>query len=142
MDSETKDNVKIGFIIVYLAVGALFLLIGGCWGVDAVASKYAVWAKGKAGQAELAKADYNRQIAVREAKAKKESAVLLAQAEIERARGVAKANKIIGTSLQGNEDYLRYLWVNGLHEGKNQVIYIPTETNMPIMEAGRVKKEK
>ena len=67
-----------------------------------------------------------------------ESASLLAEAEVERAKGVAKANKIIGNSLKGNEDYLRYLWVNNLQNEHNQVIYIPTEANMPILEASRL----
>ena len=98
------------------------------------------WWASKTGQAELARADQNRQIAVLEAKAKKESAVLLAEAEVERAKGVAQANKIIGDSLKQNEDYLRYLYINGLVENDNidkEIIYIPTEGAMPILEAGR-----
>ena len=69
--------------------------------------------------------------------AKEESAKHLAEAEVIRAEGVARANKIIGDSLQNNEAYLRYLWIDGLHSGKNQVIYIPTEGNLPILEAGK-----
>ena len=70
--------------------------------------------------------------------AKKESAQLLADAEVTRAEGVAKANKIIGDSLKGNESYLRYLWINGLSEkDNNTVIYVPTEANLPILEAGK-----
>jgi len=51
--------------------------------------------------------------------------------------GVAAANKIIGDSLHNNEDYLRYLFVNGLEHTSNQVIYVPTEANLPILEASR-----
>lgn len=76
-----------------------------------------------------------------EAKAKMESASLLADAEVARAKGVAAANKIIGESLKGNEAYLRYLWIQNLETSKEaQVIYVPTEANMPIMEATRLKK--
>jgi len=51
---------------------------------------------------------------------------------------VAKANKIIGDSLKDNESYLRYLWINGLSEkDNNTVIYVPTEANLPILEAGK-----
>lgn len=99
--------------------------------------RYNVWQKGLAGQAELAQAEYNRQITIREAEAKRESAKSLADAEIERARGVAEANKIIGESLKNNEGYLRYLWITELSENNNNVIYIPTETGMPILEAGK-----
>ena len=75
-----------------------------------------------------------------EAKAKQDSARELAAAEVERAKGVAQANKIIGDSLQGNEDYLRYLWIQSLENGKSEVIYVPTEANLPILEASRKQK--
>ncbi|OLX60112.1 hypothetical protein DB99_07995 [Salmonella enterica subsp. enterica serovar Heidelberg] len=74
---------------------------------------------------------------MQEALAKKESAKMLADAEIERAKGVAKANQIIGDSLRNNEEYLRYLWIDGLQQNKSQVIYVPTEANLPILEAGK-----
>lgn len=90
-----------------------------------------------AGQAELRQAESNRQIQTLEARAKQESAGALAEAEVARAKGVAQANKIIGDSLKNNEGYLRYLWVQSLQEGGNDVIYIPTEANIPILEAGR-----
>lgn len=51
--------------------------------------------------------------------------------------GVAQANKIIGDSLKGNEAYLRYLWVDKLDGSKQTIVYVPTETGMPLMEAGR-----
>lgn len=95
-----------------------------------------VWHEGMKGQAELARAESNRQIATCEAQAKKESSKALADAEVIRAEGVAKANKIIGDSLNGNEGYLRYLWIQGL-QSDHTVVYIPTEANLPIMEAGR-----
>lgn len=97
------------------------------------------WWASQTGKAELAQAEQNRQIAVLEATAKKESAIQLAQAEIERAKGVAQANEIIGNSLKGNEDYLKYLWITDV-AGANvdkTVVYIPTETNLPILEASR-----
>jgi len=101
---------------------------------------YEVWRAQKAGEAELAQADQNRQIAVAQARAKAESAHFEADAEVTRATGVAKANEIIGKSLQGNEVYLRYLWINGLELNKNAVIYVPTEANLPILEAGRLPR--
>jgi regulator of protease activity HflC (stomatin/prohibitin superfamily) len=85
----------------------------------------------------LAHSQSAKEVSVSEAKAKMEAASLLAQAEVERAKGVAQANKIIGDSLRDNEAYLRYLFVNNLENTKNQVIYIPTEANLPILEAAR-----
>lgn len=99
------------------------------------------WWASQTGKAELAQAEQNRQIAVLEATARKESAIQLAQAEIERAKGVAEANRIIGDSLHGNEDYLRYLYIQGISEGDHdkQIIYVPTEAGLPILEAGRLE---
>jgi hypothetical protein len=48
---------------------------------------------------------------------------------------VAKSNEIIAGSL--SEAYLRYRWIEGLQTNREMVIYVPTEGNLPIMEAGR-----
>jgi regulator of protease activity HflC (stomatin/prohibitin superfamily) len=96
---------------------------------------YNVWSQSLAGKAELQKAEYTRQVAVLEAKAKLDSAKELAQAEVERAKGVAQANQIIGDSLKGNREYLQYLYITGLEEGSqkgNVTIYVPTEGGMPV----------
>jgi regulator of protease activity HflC (stomatin/prohibitin superfamily) len=113
---------------------AISVLMAGC-------PVYDVWSQEMKGKAELARAESNRQISVFEAQAKKDSAKLLADAEIERAKGVAEANKIIGISLKDNEEYLRYLWIDTLHHNENnKIIYIPTEAGLPILEANRIKK--
>ena len=96
-----------------------------------------VWREEKIGEAELARAEQNRQIAILEARAKAESAKALAEAEIIRAEGVAKANQIIGDSLKDNDVYIHYLWIEALKESQNEVIYIPTEAGIPITEAKR-----
>lgn len=101
--------------------------------------QYSVYEQRLTGEAELARAQQNRQIAVNEAQAKMDAAHLLAQAEVERAKGVAQANQIIAQGLKGNEEYLRYLWivdVAGNNKGAT-VIYVPTEANLPILEAGK-----
>jgi hypothetical protein len=97
---------------------------------------YRIYEQERFGQAALAEAEYTKKILVEDAKARLESSKLDALAEIERAKGVAEANKIIGTSLANNEAYLRYLWIQGLHDGSSEVIYVPTEANLPILEAG------
>lgn len=132
-DFTTKDV----FGVIGLVIFSILMVIGLIWGACAAHRIYNVWGQRKEGEAELAKATANRQIAIQEALAKQESAKHLAEAEVIRAEGVARANKIIGDSLQNNEAYLRYLWIDGLHSGKNQVIYIPTEANLPILEAGK-----
>lgn len=99
---------------------------------------YGVWAERLHGEAELARAESSRKIRILEARAEEEAAKALAEAEVTRAEGVARANKIIGDSLQNNEGYLRYLWIQGLQTNQMQVVYVPTEANLPIMEANRI----
>jgi regulator of protease activity HflC (stomatin/prohibitin superfamily) len=104
-----------------------FYLIGG--------PQYNVWQQSLNGKAELQKAEYTRQVAVLEAQAKMDSASKLAEAEIERAKGVAEANRIIGDSLKDNPRYLQYLYITGLQEGSekgNRTIYVPTEGGLPV----------
>jgi regulator of protease activity HflC (stomatin/prohibitin superfamily) len=121
------------FAVLFLSILAVFItggLLAGC-------PIYNVYVKTKSGEAQLKEATWNRQIKVEEAKAEKESAVLKAEAEVERAKGVARANEIIGGSLKGNSEYLRYLWINGLQTNNMQVVYVPTEAGLPILEAGK-----
>lgn len=126
-----------------LAVGAIgglltVVVIGWMFGMP----QYRVWEQRMAGQAKLAESEGSRQIATQEAHAKMESAKMLAQAEIERAKGVAEANKIIGESLNNNESYLWYLWLHNLESGDHDIIYVPTESQLPIMEAGRFGRQR
>jgi hypothetical protein len=117
-----------------ITVAALLALIPpGCWAFP----HYRVYSQEMSGLAKLKEAESSRKIAIEEAKAMRESAVMLAEAEVERAKGVADANKIIGDSLKGNDAYLRYLWVQGLNDGHSEVVYVPTEANLPILEASR-----
>jgi len=123
--------------MILIIVSILLLIMGGMWAYPA----YNIYAQRSQGQAALAHAQSSKEVAVAEAKAKMESAELLAMAEVSRAKGVAQANQIIGQSLKDNEAYLRYLWINDLggHTGKT-VVYVPTEANLPILEANRLKE--
>jgi len=96
-DTDGKAPVITRGAIVGIAVALVLTVSTGMVGCPV----YAVWRAQKAGEAELAQAD--RQIAVAQARAKAESAHFEADAEVTRATGVAKANEIIGKSLQGNE---------------------------------------
>lgn len=131
--TEQQAWVRGSVVGTFILIGITALCMWGC-------PKYTVYRQMKAGEAKLAEAESSRQIAVQEAKAKKESATLLAEAEIERARGVAQANKIIGDGLKGHEEYLMYLWIQSLSDKDNHVIYVPTEANLPILEASRFSR--
>jgi hypothetical protein len=115
-------------------VSLLALTIGGCL---AAGPQYKVYRQRLAGEAELAQANYSKQVAVQEALATKDSARYKAEAQIIAAGGIARSNQIIGTSLKNNPDYLTYLWIEMMQGTKNQVIYVPTEAGVPVTEAGR-----
>lgn len=121
-------------ILIAIVLGGLSLWLIGY-------PQYSVYAARKHGEAELARATQNRQVRVQEALAKFEAADYDAKAEIRRAQGVAAANKIIADSLGGPEGYLRWRYIEMLQEtsqnGGHQVIYIPTEAGLPILEAGQ-----
>lgn len=97
---------------------------------------YNVWSQEMEGKAEFAKAEQNRKIKIEEAKANLEAEKLNAQAEIERAKGAAEAIRIENGSL--TPTYIQYLWVRQQSDLNNKtVIYVPTETNLPILESSR-----
>jgi len=115
-------------LVILVIVG---LAYGGLMGWP----KYRVWSQEMRGKADLAEAQWNRQIRVEEAQAELEAAKLDAMAEAERAKGLAEANQILGDSLKGNSEYLTYLWLQAIDE--TSVVYVPTEAQLPILEANR-----
>lgn len=124
-----------GVGIVATIVCVFFLFAGGVSGCMYGYPQYQVYEQRLQGEAELARATYGKQVAVQEAQAKLDSAEKLADVEIARARGVAKANEIIANGLGGSEGYLRYLYIQTLENRKGDTIYIPTEAGLPILEA-------
>jgi hypothetical protein len=116
-----------GIILILLIAGSM----AGC-------PRYNVWEAELSGKAEFAKAEQNRRIVIEEAMANLEAEKLNAQAEVERAKGAAEAIKIENGALTST--YIQYLWVRQQQSLNDKtVIYIPTETNLPILEANRNK---
>lgn len=98
---------------------------------------YNVWSQEMEGKAEFAKAEQNRKIKIEEAKANLEAEKLNAQAEVERAKGAAEAIRIENGSI--TPTYIQYLWVRQQSDLSDKtVIYVPTETNLPILESTRM----
>lgn len=132
-----------GGVLILIVLG-LIVAIGAGFGCPS----YNVYLAEMSGKAALAKAEQDREIVVREARANSEAAELdaksrvtraeaEARAEVERARGVAEANRIIAEGLGGADGYLRYLYIDALRSCEaGDVIYIPTEAGVPILEAG------
>ena len=129
--SERFSGAFLGTVVVWVIMIVVF---GGLYGCP----RYNVWQQEMSGKAEFAKAEQNRRIKIEEAKANLEAEKLNAQAEEERAKGAAEAIKIENGSI--TPAYIQYLWVrqqNNLND--KTVIYIPTETNLPVLEASRNK---
>lgn len=117
------DNVLIGMIAVFVVIAILFVLFA--W------PQYKVWQQGMSGQARLAEAQQSKQIAIETAKSELESAKLRAE-----------AIKVMGKAAQEYPEYRNQEFIGAfgeaLREGKvNQIIYVPTEANIPVLEAGK-----
>lgn len=101
---------------------------------------YNVWQQEMAGKAEMAKAEQNRRILVEEAKARLEAEKLNAEAEIERAKGMAEAMRIENGTL--NTVYNQYLFIRTLEKLADkgnlpQIIYMPSEGLMPVLDVSK-----
>jgi len=154
---KNRQAMAVGTIAI-LVVAFLVFIILAFWAWP----KYNVYKQELNGRAALKEAEWSKQILIEEAKAREQAALMQAkakvtlaeaegkakivrakaegQADIERAKAAAEANRIIGESLKDNDEYLRYIWIKGLQDGKGERIYIPTEAGLPILEAGKAGK--
>lgn len=110
--------------VLAVALVLTILLMAGC-------PQYAVYEQRLKGQAELARAEQNRQILVSQAHAEREAATQRAE-----------AIKIMGAAAKDFPEYRQQEFIGAfaeaVKEGKiSQIIYVPTEANIPITEAGR-----
>ena len=128
MKSHTKT-------MVIQTIVALLVIAGVIAGLMIGIPTYRVWQQNMAGRARLAEAEYSRQIMLIEAEMNLAAEELNALAEVARARGAAEAMEIVQEKL--TDMYIRYLWVRQANFRDATVIYVPTEANLPILEAGR-----
>ena len=128
MQSNTKTMVIQTIIALLVIAGIIAALMIGI-------PTYRVWQQNMAGRARLAEAEYSRQIMLIEAEMNLQAEELNALAEVARARGAAEAMEIVQEKL--TDMYIRYLWVRQVNLGDANIVYIPTEANLPILEAGR-----
>lgn len=91
---------------------------------------YRVWSQEQRGRADLAEARFNRQVVIEEA-----------QARLEASRLEAQSNRELINSLGGDPDRLiDFRLIDELRYGN--VIYIPTEAGLPILEANRLPAQE
>ena len=124
-----KNSKALVIVFAVIAVLVVVLMVG--------LPVYNVWQQEMAGKAEMAKAEQNRKILIEEAKARLEAEKLNAQAEVERARGMAEAMKLENGTL--NTTYNQYLFIRTLEKLADkgdlpQIIYMPSEGLVPVMD--------
>ena len=103
-----------------------------------------VWSSHQAGLADLQKAKNEQQIQIAKAQSRLDAATLNKQAAIIEAQAVAEQIKAIGEQLTEHDLYLRWQWIKMMEEAHAEsaasVIYVPTEANIPILEAKRLEQ--
>lgn len=127
---QPKPKHVIGFLAVILIIVVVAMI---------VLPQYNVWKRKLGGEAQLREQEYAKQIMVEQAKAELESAKLLREAEVERARGVAESMEIISEELEQNDNYLQYLAIQAqmkMAESPNHTtVYIPVGANgIPLIK--------
>ena len=121
------------FNFVWVVFGSIVLGIVVVAGLMFGMPIYSVWQQSYSGRATLAKAEQTRQVIVTQA-----------QAEREAAKARAEAIAIMGEAAHKYPEYRQQEFIGAfaeaLKEGKiGQIIYVPTEANIPILEAGKNK---
>jgi hypothetical protein len=132
--TQDRGDLKVFNVSIFVGLAIILIIAASMY----IFPKYGVWKKELSGQAQLREAEWNRQIQVREAEANLESEKLNAQSEVERAKGMAEAIQIEGGAL--TTEYIQYLWVRQNIFNDKTTIYIPTEANLPILEAIRLNQ--
>ena len=126
MMDKLSDWLLLGLMAIGIVIGMMFGL-----------PIYSIWSREMGGRAQLAEAEWSKKVQVEQAKANLDAEKLNAQAEVERAKGMAEAIRIEGGALTST--YIQYLWVRQNTFNDKTTIYIPTEANLPILEANRLK---
>ena len=115
----------------FVIVAVIFAIVCFIGVVMLAWPQYNVYAQRLSGEAALAHAHAARQVLVQQAQAEKDSATL-------RAEAIA----IVGKAAHDFPEYRNQEFIGAfaeaMHSGKiNQIIYVPTEANIPILEAGK-----
>jgi regulator of protease activity HflC (stomatin/prohibitin superfamily) len=133
------EKINVGKLVIGSVLVMFIIVVTLMFGLPV----YNVWQQEMAGKAEMAKAEQNRRILVEEAKAKLEAEKLNAQAEIERAKGMAEAMKVENGTL--SETYNQYLFIRTLEKLADkgdlpQIIYLPSNGMIPVMDVAKNNK--
>lgn len=116
-------------LIIFVALSIWFIFIYPVW---------RVWASEKSGEADLAQAHKEQQVQVAKAQGRLDAAELNKKAAVVEAEAVSAQIEKIGKQLTEHDLYLKWQWIKMMEERPDSsVIYVPTEANLPILEATR-----
>jgi hypothetical protein len=128
---QSKGEKMDGKVVItsILIILALIIFIGG---LMYILPQYNVWQQGLSGKAALTKAEQTKLILIEQARA-----------ELESAKIRADAIEVMGEAAQKYPEYrlqeFMGSFATALEDGTiDQIIYVPTEANIPIMEATRI----
>lgn len=122
MSNEVKSGIVVFCLILTVCIG----LAGTVYGYQ----HFRVWSAGMAGQAKLKLAENEKRIIIE-----------TARAELEAAELQAEAIKIMGEAAKQYPEYRQQQFIQAFGDALNngniqKMIYVPTEANIPITEAG------
>jgi hypothetical protein len=121
-------------LIVWGVLGVAALIAWSLFGLPT----WRVWAQRKQGEADLQQAHKEQQIQVSKAQGRLDAASINKQAAIIEAEAVSAQIEKIGQTLTKHDLYLKWQWIKMMEERpESSVIYVPTEANLPILEAGK-----
>ena len=123
-------NKRTGILIVLGIVASIVLVGFLMWFLPT----YEVWRCGMTGKARLQQAEQEKQIMIETARAEAEAAILKAE-----------AITTVGAAAKEFPEYRQQEFIAAFGEAiqsgqVEQIIYVPTEANIPIVEAGRMVK--
>ena len=123
--------------ILFFLWGGLFVITLIIWALFGQ-PMWRVWAQQKKGEADLQQAHKEQQIKVSKAQGRLDAAAINKQAAIIEAEAVAAQIEKIGQTLTEHDLYLKWQWIKMMEDRpESSVIYVPTEANLPILEAGK-----
>lgn len=116
-------------LVLSMAIFLVFLSLFYVW------PQYRVWQRGLAGEANLAQAEQDRKILIAQAQAERDSAELRAE-----------AIGIMGAAARDFPEYRHQEFIGAFGEALQngaiqKIIFVPTEAQIPIVEAGRTVRE-
>lgn len=115
-------------LVMFIIIVALLGTAANCYAYP----KWSVWKQGLIGEGELRRAEHQKKILIEQAKA-----------EVEAAEYRAKAIEAIGEAARQYPEYRLQEFIGAFADALangdiEKIIYVPTEANIPIVEAGRI----